>query len=299
MMRTKILLFSSLFLVFLASPATKVAAESSDRIANLSISVWPEYDDPSVLVIYDGQFADKDGYPRQVGFLVPSDANVNATAYGDDNGGYLNTDPWKTEDAGNGWTRILFNLPRPAFHIEFYYNPLQGKTDKTMSFAYKSAQPADTVELEIQQPLKAINFKTEPVAVLQTTRGHDFKYHVFHFSNVTVGQLLSVQVSYTKTDPNPSVASITIPSDATSANATNIPSSNLLLPAGIGAAGLALLALGFLAWRARGGKEERSQPRRAHNKKKGQSFSAFCHECGNGLRAEDVFCSHCGTKRKS
>jgi hypothetical protein len=298
-MRSKIFFFLSILLLFFASPATKVAAENSDRIANLSISVWPEYDDPSVLVIYDGQFVDKEGYPRQVGFLVPSGANVNATAYGDDKGGFLNTDPWKTEDAGNGWTRVLFNLPKPAFHLEFYYNPLQGTTDKTMRFVYNSAHPADSAELEIQQPLKATNFKTDPVAVLQTARGHDFKYHVFQFSKVAAGQLLSIQVSYTKTDPNPSVASITIPSDSTTANATNNLSSNLVLPVGIGAAGLALAALGFLAWRARHENDESAQQRQVRNKKKGQSTTAFCHECGNGLRANDVFCSKCGTRRKS
>ncbi len=296
-MRTKIFLFLLLFLVLFAVPTPIVAAESSDRIANLSVSVWPEYDDPGVLVIYDGEFADKDGYPRQVGFLVPTGAKVNATAYGDDKGAFLNTDPWKTEDAGNDWTRVLFNLPKPSFHLEYYYNPLQGATDKTMSFVYNSAQPADNVEVEIQQPLKATNFKTEPVAVLQTTRGHEFKYHVFQFSKVTAGQTLRVQVSYTKTDPNPSIASISIPSSSTTASTDSSSSSNLILPVGIGAAGLALAALGFLAWRSRQQTGE-SVPQRRAGKKKHQSATVFCHECGNGLRANDVFCSKCGTKKK-
>ncbi len=298
-MRTKAFLFLSLVLLFFGIPTLPVAAESSDRIANLSISVWPEYDDPSVLVIYDGEFADKDGYPRQVGFLVPSGAKVNATAYGDDKGGFLNTDPWKTEDAGNGWTRVLFTLPKPAFHLEFYYNPLQGATDKAMVFTYNSAQPADNVELEIQEPLKATNFKTDPVAVLQTTRGHEFKYHVFQFPKVTAGQLLRVQVNYTKTDPNPSIASISIPSSSTPPAATDNSSLNLILPVGIGAAGLALAALGFLAWRARRENDEDVPQQRAHHKKKHQAATAFCHECGNGLRASDLFCSKCGTRRKA
>ncbi len=296
-MRTKILFFFVFLLFFFAIPITDSAAENSDRISNLSISVWPEYDDPSVLVIYDGEFADKEGYPREVGFLIPSGAKVNATAYGDAKGEFYNTDPWKTQDAGNGWTRVLFTLPKPGFHVEFYYNPLQGATDKTMVFAYNSAQIADQVQLEIQQPLKAINFKTDPVAVLQTTRGHEFKYHVFQFSNVTAGQILRVQVSYTKTDPNPSVTSISVPSDST-LNAASNPSSNLILPVGIGAAGLALGALGFFAWRARREGNEAVPQRRVRNRKKQQGAAAFCHECGNALGSNDVFCSQCGTRRK-
>ena len=296
--KTILCLTFGLFLLALAPQP--VAAQTPDRIASLSISVWPEYDDPSVLVIYDGAFANKDGFPREVAVLVPTGAKINATAYGNSSGEFFNTDPWKTADAGNGWTRVLFTIPQPLFHVEYYYSPLQGSPDKKMDYVFNAANAADSVQLEIQVPLKATNFKTEPVAATQTSRGHDFKYHVFQFSNVAAGQNLKVQVSYTKTDPNPSVANISIPANSlpsdSSLSAAGTSTNNWILPVGIGSGGVALAVLGFLAWRMR--RDGEDEPRRRVRNKKNQSAVTFCHECGNPLRTQDVFCSKCGTRRK-
>lgn len=300
-MQTNKIFWLALCLFLLALAPTPVAAQTPDRIANLSVSVWPEYDDPSVLVIFDGEFAAKDGYPREVVFLVPTGARINATAYGNGKGEFFNTDPWKTQEAGNGWTRVLFTLPQSFFHVEYYYSPLQGTPDKKMEYVYNPAGAADSVQLEIQEPLKATNFKTEPVAATQTSRGHDFKYHVFQFSNVAAGQNLKVQVSYTKSDPNPSVANISVPanslpSDSALSSSAVTSNNNLILPVAIGAGGVALAILGFLAWRMR--REGDEAPRRRVRNKKSQGAAAFCHECGNALRTADVFCSKCGTRRK-
>lgn len=299
-MRNKIVFLLAFGLFLIALTSQPIAAQTPDRIGSLSISVWPEYDDPSVLVIYDGEFANKEGFPREVAFLVPANAKVNATAYGNSNGEFFNTDPWKTVDAGNGWTRVLFTLPQSIFHVEYYYSPLQGSPDKKMDYVFNAANPADSVRLEIQEPLKATNFKTEPVAATQTSRGHDFKYHVFQFSNVAAGQNLKVQVSYTKSDPNPSVANISVPANSlpsdSALNSSATSSNNLILPVGIGAGGVALAVLGFLAWRLRS--ESGDAPRRRERNKKSRGAAAYCHECGNALRTQDVFCSKCGTRRK-
>ena len=308
-MRKTILILSLVVLCLLALGPARVSAQTTaadpNRIANLGVSVWPEYDDPSVLVIYDGQFANKDGFPREVAFLVPAGAQVNATAYGDNNGQYFNTDPWKTEDAGNGSTRISFTLPQPSFHVEFYYNPLKGSPDKTMDYVFTPVYPVDQMQLEIQQPLTATNFKTDPVAATQTARGHDFKYHVFNFSQVAAGQPVRVQVSYTKTDPSPSVESISVSPDAGSSNApasaaaATSSNSALLLPAGIAAGAIALGVLGFLMWRARREDRDEEAPRRSRKQRSAsQSAVGYCHECGGALRAQDMFCSKCGTRRK-
>ncbi len=297
-MQTRILLFFLTALALSANPTLSVHAESPDRIANLSISVWPEYDDPSVLVIYDGEFADKTGFPRLVAFLVPSGARINATAYTDSKGDYLNTDPWKTEDAGNGLMRVIFTLPAPGFQVEYYYNPLQGAPNKTMDFVYTSAHTVDQVQLRVQEPLKSSDFKTNPAAALQTAGGHDFKYHVFQFTNLAIGQKLQVQISYTKTDPNPSIANITAPQPAPPGETAT--SWSLILPVALGATGLALGTLGFFAWRARRSEEEAETTPRPRRRKKRTPVgaAAFCHECGNALRSDDLFCSKCGTRRK-
>ncbi len=97
---------------------------SDDRLADLSIQVRPEFDQPNVLVIYNGEVAAKDKYPRDVSVLIPKDAQVYATAYVGANEDLLNTDPPTQQDAGDGLARLTFKLPAPKFQVEFYYNPL-------------------------------------------------------------------------------------------------------------------------------------------------------------------------------
>ena len=46
-----------IFLLFLFSPEYS-RAEEVLSIGRMKIAIWPEYDDPGVLVIYDGRFAD-------------------------------------------------------------------------------------------------------------------------------------------------------------------------------------------------------------------------------------------------
>lgn len=280
----------------------------SDRLATLLISVWPEYDDPRVLVQYDGEFAQKDGYPRSASFLVPSGASIYATAYVDDNGQYLNTDPWKLDDAGGGYARVTITLPKPRFHVEFYYSPLQGSPDKTMTFVYKAAQPADSLKLEIQEPLKSSNFKTDPpAAASRSTEQHGFKFDSFEYPAVAAGQEIKIQVSYTKSDPNPSVANVASALPTTGSPATNAAApadnSNSWIPIALIAVGLAVAALAVYAWwqRQRGETEyvpARAGGRRRRTGQSGGAPAAFCPQCGRGLAADDNFCPRCGTKRR-
>ncbi len=65
-----ILLFT--ILVFLAfGIAFPAFADDTIRIATLEISVWPEYDQPGVLVQYQGQLAgaNKSGATREISVL--------------------------------------------------------------------------------------------------------------------------------------------------------------------------------------------------------------------------------------
>lgn len=298
-------------LAFLSFPlASGVLADDNDRLANLTIEVWPEYDKPLVLVQYDGEVAVKDNFPRDISFFIPASADLAATAYLDANGDYLNIpDAPAIQDSGDGFKRVTFKLPVPHFHLEYYYNPLQGSPDKTMEFVYKAAQPAENVELGIQQPLKAENFKTDPATQVQTTDPHNFTYYIFSYPSLTAGQIERIHVSYTKTDPNPSIANLPKPASATANAESALSNSTLLLPGVLIAAAVALVALGGFAWWSRRRNELEFAPARADSprrrlkmpsgQKRGQGTAGFCVQCGRALEADDIFCPRCGTKRRN
>lgn len=284
--------------------APAVLADSNDRLANLQINVWPEYDDARVLVMYDGEVGDATNLPQEISVLIPSTASLSATAYVDPSGSFINVpDAPTTQDAGDGFTRVTVKLPAPKFHLEYYYNPLQGSPDKTMEFVYKAAQPTGNVQIEIQQPLKADKFATDPATPVKTTDAHNFTFYVFNYASLDAGQEQRVKIRYTKTDPNPSVASIPTPASAPAAAAVASPSSSImsLLPPVLIAVALALAALGgFALWsRGRNAMEPEPAPVEPQRRSRRGGSTGFCVQCGRALAADDNFCPRCGTKRRS
>lgn len=82
----------SVFLSVVLAPswAPALAQEPTGlRLERAHISVWPEYDDPRVLILYEGTFADNGGFPRVVEFLVPLGIDVNQAAGVTPDGRYL------------------------------------------------------------------------------------------------------------------------------------------------------------------------------------------------------------------
>jgi hypothetical protein len=305
MMRTKLFLISLAILLLGFSLVRQVGAQANDQISSLSILIWPEYDDPSVLVQYDGEFANKAAFPRQVSFYLPTGANIIASAYVTATGDFLNTEDPKVEDAGNNFSKLSVMMPTSHFHFEYYYNPLKGSPDKTMEFVYKAFQATNAIHVEVQQPLKSEKFLTVPAGTTQTSKTHGFSYSLIDFPGLKADDTVSVKVSYTKSDPNPSTASISTPNatpsaTSSSASATN-SSSQWVVPAILVSVGLAVGALGFYYWWSRRSLETKrlsaGAVRRGKARNAGRA-SAFCTNCGNALDDEDVFCSRCGTRRR-
>lgn len=303
-MNVRYIFFAVCVIALVAFAAPSFAfAQSPDRITQLDIAVWPEFDDPRVLVQYDGTLTAQDGYPREISLDIPANAQLLATAYQDEQKQFLNTDPATVTDAGNGMKRVTFKTPKPNFHLEYYDDAIQGAPDKTIDFVYNATLPADSVQIQVQQPLKSENFKTTPASALISEGMHGFKYHIFNYPGMAANQAYKLQIAYTKTDPNPSMKNVVPPETAPQANPVDaaVPTNpqQLYILIGIGVA----LALGLLAlwmWYAR------RQPRLAlagagggsTNNKRAERVNAFCSQCGTGLRANDNFCPKCGAKRK-
>jgi len=305
MFRRKILLGVMSALIFLFAAIPQAMAQDPNRLAQLKISVWPEYDTPTVLVLIDGTLADKTNLPRQVAVLVPAAAQVTVTTWENPDGTLAPEQPHQVTDLGDGYKRVTFTTKQPTFRVEYYHDLLRGTPDKTMDFAFKHAAPADQVTLEIQQPIKATNFSVNPATPNTRTDADGFKYFTYQFAKVTAGQIISTQVKYTKTDPNPSVAPQTLPATAPAPTAGGL-SSNIFIIAGMVILGLGVV-LGIFVWQQRVRQVEEAAPKMSPRQFKRQRQRArgtlsenkiFCTQCGHPLDADDNFCPKCGTKRR-
>lgn len=67
-----------------------VSAQNNVTISNMTVQLWPEYDQPSMLVIADFQVAANSTFPAALTFRIPQEANLIAVASLTSDGSFLN-----------------------------------------------------------------------------------------------------------------------------------------------------------------------------------------------------------------
>ncbi len=302
----RMIFFCAALALALSMSAPRVSADDPDRLSQLSISVWPEYDTPTVLVILDGKFADTSNASRLVSVLIPSKAKLHVATYANADGTLAKEQVPQPSDLGDGYARVTFSVPAANFWLEYYDDALQGNPDKTLDFAIKAPAPADQVTLEIQQPLQATDFAISPASP-NTRTENGFKYFASSIANVTAGQIISAQIKYSKKDPNPSVSPAAIPPSLPATPVATTPSNpwgNTFLIVAIVVLGLTAV-LGFFMLRQQRSRrlapvagQIRKDRRSARGAPPASPGGAFCTQCGRPLGRDDNFCPKCGAKRK-
>jgi hypothetical protein len=295
----------------LVSLVPAVSAQENPRWKTLSVSIWPEYDQPSVFVNYEGELAENVALPATVNMVLPKGFQVNSACEIDANGQHTVVN--HTENTGDN-PGVSYPTGKKNTHIEFYFNPIEGAGKRDLSYKFVAPGAVDSLVIDVQQPLRANGFAVTPAAKQTLSDKQGFKYHRFEYSNVTAGQTITFNMSYEKADAKPSVE----PQQATSGStATASAGGEYALP-------LVLLGLGFVglaafffmrprgrsqrrvAYAASGGQAPRRKgavvsPRAANAPVAPavtQTSAGFCTKCGTRLRAGAAFCSSCGQPAK-
>lgn len=259
-------------------------------IQQLQVAVWPEYDDPRVLVILRGTFASNVRLPVPVSLGIPSDAQVvGAGRIG--SGGELLLVPYALEGAGEA-RKLVMTVPDRSFFMEYYYQNVTGSRQRVIQFAQRFEYPVATLILEVQQPLRTTSFAVVPAPQERYTDNEGFQYQRYRFTNVAAGQSVSLKVSYEKDDSHPSKTMAASPPGGQVTGSASVVAPTGPRPLSAVAWVLAAVALFSLALNAYLILERRrSMPR---EKQRGQ----FCTGCGALLEESVRFCPECGKKVK-
>lgn len=319
--------------------ATSVFAQSTGepRITQMSLRVWPEYDDTRVLVMAQGKFADKAALPEgKATFLVPKGAEINSTCSLDPQENHL-SQLWTPTDSPDGkFTMATFPMPQAGFHVEYYHDLVKGSPDKSIAYTFTASYPIDSLSVEIQQPLQATNLSVTPApAALGNAADFDgkpFKVATYTFSNLTKGQSIDFKIDYTKSDPAPSTTKKTGQQNTSMSSTGGAFTSDytMLLAGIVGLGVVAAAAYYFYSRRSRptlsprtaglahgkGGTARnmassrttvaRRNPARPvagranpPDQSRKAGTTAFCTGCGGPIRKTDAFCPACGKRNKS
>jgi len=181
------------------------------NIGRMKVSVMPEYDDPSVLVIYDGRFADAPRYPIKTSFLIPKGSVISDACSLSHEGQHF-CQLYRTVNRGS-FDEVSLVLPYPNFYLSFHTPRLDtGIETKAIDYRIKVNNPVKTLEVDVQQPLRSSAFKVVPPSGATRSQSdgsmsliRGFHHEIYKIENVAAHQERGFRISYVKKDPNPSV----------------------------------------------------------------------------------------------
>lgn len=253
-------------------------------IERLEISLWPEYDDPRLLVIYRGELAQEPTGPLT--FALPITAEIHAVAYANPDGRLFNSD-WQLLPSDGREQLVVFSPASRRFQLEYYDEILGQRPQRTFTFRFQSSRyEIKDLQIEVQQPLRSQEFVARPPLpenLGTDTRG--LRYFGRRIGAVPAGALMEQEIGYIKRDSKPSVQAST---------STEFAPTWLI----VGALALLTLGLAGITWY----RWERRQPatrRKSLTQKPISPTMGFCSGCGRAFRENEQFCPQCGRPRSA
>lgn len=318
---TRRLLFFAVLLTSLIAltgflPASVGAAEPTS-LKNVKLWLYPEYDDPRLLVVIDGEIEGVTA-PATIRFLVPAAAEMYSAGSMDASGTYIPHagapgSPARQASAISGWDEITYEVVTNHFRIEYYHDVIQKTPVKSIDFVLRPLYPISNMTLMSQEPRKSRDYGMDPQCDSQQTV-EGFVFHIWDFTDVPANTPLRQNIHYTRTETRPSLE--INPSSGEMAWTIGIvglvgaaltggivwilrrrpaPRKSRPVPAGRGASNRA---------QQRRGKEKATQ-RAAQNGGQGGGQGGaqasaggkrFCAECGHRVDGPARFCPGCGNK---
>jgi hypothetical protein len=284
------------------------------QINNMEIDIWPDYDQPSTLVIYRISFASLMSFPSRVSFKIPASAGDPYSVAMKDLDGLLYDLEYTVIPDGD-WNRIEFVTSTPDVQIEFY-DPYSVGTNSAHAYTYHwvSDYPVSNLKIVIQQPRYAQNMVIQPYLGSGVVNIDDnLTYFTALVGSVNLAESINVSFSYNKV--NDLLSASTLPVRAASSLEQNTSpwqmlhdlltpiweNHSLVVSGGLLFAGILLLALGWVLstrkakpWTNPDGEDE-SKPSKETNESESET-EVYCHVCGKRAHQNDVYCRACGSK---
>ena len=279
-----------------------VSAQDIQPLPEVEVDLWPEYDRPSMLVIYRITLPPQADYPYAMSFRIPSVAGEpHAIAARQPDGTLINLNYELLP--GDEWSRIKFLATTPELQIE-YYDPsldLEGAT-RLFEYRWMGDHAVNNFYIQVQQPSGAVDMRISPGMGNGEIKSDGLVYFSTDVGSLPLGQTFSIHIEYLKETDELSAENIPIePISPIIQTSTSRLGKLSILPWLVGGLGLLLIAGGAF-WYWHSGREETpstQKPRwRKPATKTGQiapdEEHIYCPRCGKRAMPGDRFCRACG-----
>ena len=295
-MRRLILMLTLLIVLLVPVP---VQAQGEVRLSLVSVDIWPEYDQPAVLMVYHITLASGTTLPASLTVRIPSGVQINAVAVVDPVKGLLNA-PYDNTVQGQ-WSVLKITTNSLQVQVEYYATLVKNGSARHIAFEWAGDYAVDKLDVNFLRPLGAESVSIS-LAPMDTSPGQDgLTNYRIQTANLAAGQSFALTIDYQRQTDDLSIASL--PVQAASTPGPDTPgrvSMTGILPwvlAGIGMLLIVAGIVGFVAWQ-RGGQGSVAGRRHMPHRKESEDEFIYCHQCGKRAQPADVFCRTCGTRLK-
>lgn len=274
------------------------SAQADVKLTSMNVQLWPEYDQPSMLVITDFKVAENTQLPVKVTFRIPQDANLIAVAGYTADGTLLNA-AFDGPNPDGEWQAFSVTLDSTAAHFEYYQPITFNGEQRLFSYLWDGAYAVDAFDIRVLEPADTTSLTTTP-ALLSIEQKDGLKY--FHGDPVKLngGDQFTLTLEYQKTSSALIASSQGVqPAAPVDENTTGRVSLSNYLPYVIGGLGVVMIIGGLVYYMQSGqGSGAKKSRRRQHipaESEEGQN-DIYCAQCGTRAHGGDRFCRTCGSR---
>jgi len=272
-----------------------VSAQNNITFTSASVQLWPEYDQPSMLVITDFAVAANTPFPANVTFHIPQEAHLIAVAAYDASGSLVNA-TYDGPKADGEWQSFTITLDSPTARFEYYQPITFNGNQRIFSYLWDGLYAVDLFNIRVLEPLDTTSLTTVP-ELTSVTEENNLKYFSGDPVKLAAGEQFSLNLDYKKSsDTLITSAQGVQPAAPVDENTPGRVSLNNYLPYLLGGLGVVMIIGGFAYyWRSGRGTSKKSR-RRNHTKVESEENDgeSYCPQCGARAKHGDRFCRVCG-----
>jgi hypothetical protein len=274
-------------------------AQADTKLGSVQVQLWPEYDQPSMLVIYDFSVPDGAQLPLSISLRFPDNANLVAVASQAADGSLLNTD-YQGPSPDGDWQAISVQVQTAGvYHVEYYAPLSRDGNVRHYSYLWPGDYAVGDFVVSVRLPPDATDVSSVPP--MQSSQSSDgTPYLRKDFGSLGAQQQLPVELEYTKTSEALTSSPQSLePSKPLSASTPGRVVLGNYLPYIVGVLGFALIiGGGVYFWQSSRGTGHARARRHAEpsGRQQLQGSDVYCHECGTRAQPSDRFCRVCGTR---
>jgi hypothetical protein len=283
-----------LALLTISFPAS---AQGDVTLNSVAVQLWPEFDQPSMLVILNIQLASDVSLPAELTFQLPGNVDKPfVVAVGPTAQTVSDQDIDFSYQKSGEWLEVTVTANLPAIQIEYYDTSLmkQGE-NRTFKYLWPGTYATDTLNVSFRVPVDTTDVTTDPE--MRSTTGADSGQSFLEWGtgSLDAGKQVPISISYVKTSDRLGMSG-PLETGTVDENTEGRVSLNNYLPYILGGLGILLIVAGGLYfWQTSKGKP---LPRRRHRSREEEDDGepVYCHQCGKRAQANDRFCRTCGTR---